>query len=490
MITLNQLIKNNKNIVLELDEDKVIKIEGDLILTEPIIVDGNGATVEGNGENRIIICGSDITFKNINFTDFFNVFEINGMGSEIRNIEIENCNFSKYRRNAIFVASTKSHSAIKHLEITDCYFKGPGLTKYDDECFGVYGVMLQCVCATDHDDVTDCTVEDVRIAHCKSDSFNRCAVWIACGCSTNLPHGLEKDYYGHTSDLLMKDVIIEDNDFHDSWDATINVITAMANQDDTLLENLTIRNNIVEQGIWGIFVIVGEPLIDRTNNIRVKNVVISDNTIYLRKGGAGEASYGIAVMAGRLDYFPGSGCDNCSTENVIITRNNIRDVTCGMIITCTDSLVDGPDCTLTNCRLENVEIMDNHIHNVEKAFQFLGTWMEGRSFDYNIGVPLRNKRWCEFINNHKTVTVQAENNVLKHVICRNNHIDGYRYQYFIAGAYAHGHCRIKNNRVEDLTLENNEFTTGEYHCNIQNVIADDWVKDEGNYCDEKVKWSI
>ncbi len=492
MRMLSDIINESENHFIYLKKNEVVHVEEDgFEITRPVVIDGCGATITGNGGNQILISASEVTFKNVTFRDFFDVFRIDAKGKEIYNISIEGCTFEDYKKDAILVASTKSESHIKDLLITDCFFNGPdGFWESDDKCFGMYGVMLQVARAEDKNEIENCSVDGVTIQRCRSQGDNRCAVWISGATSTDMPDGLKKNEYGHTGNLIMKNIIIADNDFHGSYDATINVITAMGNQDDTYIETLIIKNNIVEQGIWGIFVIAGEPLISSASNIHIKDVVIENNQITLREGGPGEASYGIAVMGGRLDYFSESSVKNCTMENVRIRGNIIKDVTTGMIVTGSDSLVDGIGCELTNCIVQNVQISDNHISNVEYAFKFFGTWMEGRAYDYKIGIPPKDVIWTEFVEDNKTMTAISKDNSVKDISCKDNIVIGYKYQYVIAGAFASGHCLVKNNEVKNITVQNNTFKQGEKRINIQNAILSDWVKDEGNHIDEGIKWQI
>lgn len=490
---LKELLKQagteaKKNI--ELFPGDTITVQEDyLYITDPLTIEGNGAVIEGTGNNRIKIASSDVTLRGIHFRGFGDCLEIDGMGGEIHQIHIENCIFSDYRHNGILTGSSVSGSTIRTLEIGNCEFHGPGASVSQGDVEGCFGIMLQVTSTESTDPVEDCAVEDVFIHHCMIDNCNRMAIYMTGNCTAHL--SLENLYgYGETGRLRMKNVEIADCEIRDCWDASINLLTGMIKQRETLFENITIRRNKVEQGIWGVYITAAEPFIGHGDTIHVRNVLVEDNEFYERKGGPGEASYGVAVMAGRADYFPGITCDHCLTEQIVIRNNTIRDVTTGVIVAAADSLIDGAGVSVSDCTVRDVVIEYNQIMNVENVFILTAAWMEGRLFDYQIGVPAKNKVWGEHITNHETVTVNCENNVATDITIRNNVIDGYRYKYVIGAALARGHARIKNNRLENLTLENNLFQNGEAHIRIQSVIVDDWVKDEGNVFDPTMKWHI
>ncbi len=487
---LRELLQNANGGIAILPADEPVTVSEDyLYITEPVTVEGNGAVIRGTGNNRIKISSSNVIFRNVHFENFGDCLELDGHGGEIHQILIEDCVFSNYRHNGILSGSSVSGSTIKCVQIKNCVFHGPGPATGQGDVEGCFGIMLQVTSTESAEPVENCVVEDVFISHCLINDYNRMAIYMTGNCTAHL--SLENLYgYGETRGLTMKNVEIADCEIHDCWDASINLLTGMIKQKETVFENITIRHNTVEQGIWGVYITAAEPFIGHGDTITVRNVLVEDNTFYEREGGPGEASYGVAVMAGRADYFPGITCDHCLTEHVVVRGNTFRDVTTGVIVAPADSLIDGVGVSISDCTVSDVVIENNTIQNVENGFLITAAWMEGRLFDYQIGIPARNKIWADYITDHSIVTVNCENNLLTGLTIRNNIIDGYRYKYIIGAACARGHARIKNNRIEKLVLENNTFLNGEAHVRVQNVIADDWVKDEGNFFDPEIRWQL
>lgn len=493
MVALSKILNEMTVSELHLNKQDILHVDEDIfVLPGDLVIDGHGAIIEGNGSNKLQIENSNITLKNLALRNFHTVINIDGKGQNVENIRVENCVFENYRAYGVLIASTLSNSTVQNIKILDSVFNGPVKSSmgHDDVVAGVYGVMIQAAYIPDESDVENCVLHDITVDHCRAYRGNRCAVWLSGITSPDLTSGVPTGRYGKARNIHISGITITNNDFHDCGDATINLISAMGGQDDTIVEDVNISNNVIEQGIWGIFVIAGEPLIDGTRNICLRNVTIDRNTIYPFKRGVGEATYGIAVMAGRNDYFPNVHVENCLTENIKIRQNSIRDLTTGIIVAAADCLVDGDDCVLRNCKIQNIEIDGNRISNVTYGVKLLATWMEGRAFDYMIDVPPRNHTWVPFKENHRDVTVVAEDNSISNVVIKGNILDGYRFQYMATGAYAFGHCRVNRNRLTNVITENNTFINGEGHVHILDEILHDYVIGCDNSVDAELRWSL
>lgn len=468
-------------IVLKADAVYELTAEG-IEITRPLTITGRHATLCGHGKAGFCILSGNVLLKDFTMQGFEVNVEIDGRDAIIEHIHLKNIRFTHLCGCAVQTGTTKSRGGIRDLLIENCRFENNDEQESGNVTAGYASIAMNAASCRDERDLEDVVLEDVCVRDCVFRGSSRETVNVmggTCG-------GMFSGSIAHCKRTAMKNLKFLNNDFEGSYDATINVITGFMHNDGGSCDGLEIAGNRIVFGLWGIFVIAGEPVVNTVEEVHIKNIRIHDNHLVMRALGCGEPSCGIAVNGGRLDFYT-AVCRNCGVDGVHIFNNYIEGSHRGISVDGGHSLLDGdPPSEVSGCYVQDILIEGNEMKDVGEPFRFFGTYMEGRRYDWKIGIPPADIEWQKPVEDHSRLTYAARGNLIKDLRCVNNSINGFSYMLRASGALARGHGLIKDNTVSGLVFEGNEFTGGENHLQAADVLAEDWVRDEGgNHIDVK-----
>ncbi len=439
--------------------DELIQNPLTLSASEPLVINGNGVELINNGGIGLRVTCSNVTIKDLMFNGFDICVRIDGGAETIENIAIENCKFSYVKYTGVLTGVSESNGSLHGLRIENCEFIGPEGIEEEFLEHTTVSIELQAAASEGSKEVNNALLEGVVI---RGNHFRG-----AARLNVNMVTAMEAQFVPKRrvsySDCRMKNILIEKNDFHSGWDAVINLMTGGFNNKNSVAEDICIQNNKIFYGVWGIFLAGGEPAFGSLcENCVSRNVTVKSNYLELMEGGAGEPSSGIAINGSRADY----GINiirNCGIEGYKIIDNEIVGSEWGIMVEGAHAQLDSDaPSELSNCYTTDVLIEGNRFGKVAKPFLFYGANLEGRRFDWNIGVPLRNKDWLPLRKEHSMSGMVAENNKIDHIVCKNNTIKGYRYMMIASGCKASGHGLAKGNVLgSDMVFENNTYEEGE-----------------------------
>lgn len=446
---------------------------------EPLLISGNNVELLGDSGTGLWVASSNVTIKDLSFNGFYNCVRINGGAKAIENITIENCKFKYVKYTGVLTGASESNGSLKGLRIENCEFFGTeGIEEESfDNC--TFSIELQAATSEGAKEVNNALLEDVIV---RGNRF-----YGAARVNVNMILAQEEqlvpEYQTVYNDCRMRNILVEENEFNSGWDAVINLITGCFNNRNSVAEDICIQNNKIIFGVWGIFLAGGEPLFDGgfSENCVSRNVTVKDNHLELAEGGAGEPSAGIAINGARTDM---GVCTirNSGIQDYKIINNEIVGSEWGIMVEGAHGMLDNESSSeMSNCFATDVLIEGNRFSNVMKPFLFYGANLEGRRFDWNIGVPRRNKNWLPLREDHHSPSIIVENNKTDRITCKNNTIKGYRYMMIASGCKASGHAVTKGNVLgAEMVFENNTYEEGEGRIFIQDEMLEDWVQGENN----------
>ncbi len=460
--------ENNKtgNLTLEFEQGAKIEYSADILeIKKPIVVDGKGAaiTATGKGKSLFFICSSDVEIKNLTMQKFTENICINAKGQCIQNITVKNCTFDEINNNAINAVSTESNSKMSKINIVDNTFIGDKerITEGQNEGFKMF-VTLTAGKAGDKD-IENVELSDITITGNKMSGGHRASINVLGSIFDNLAMDFTKAK--KVINPVVKNLKIDNNVINGSWDVAINLVGGFLLQENAIMDNVQVTNNEVVYGVWGVAIVGAEPLGGYAKSGKVSNVTVAGNKLPADSTACGELQHAIACVGARTDYFPGVHCENIGIENIIIEKNIIEHTDMGFSVSGANVFLNGKDTSIKNCYAKNIEIRDNTLIDVIDAFIFSGGHSEGRMFDYKIGVPLHNQVWGALAKNEDE-TYLLENNRLENLTCENNTIKGNRYKYKIYGALTRGNGLIKGNKIINAKIIGNTFEETEGHINF------------------------
>ncbi len=270
------------------------------------------------------------------------------------------------------------------------------------------------------------------------------------------------------------------------WDGGFNIVGAFMNTEGSLIEDVELAGNRIGYGITALYMFPGEPIFGPNAGSVIRNVTIRDNEFKCTVDDVGEPIRGIFLAGGRLDYFPGAEARDCVLENVQIFGNTFDGA--GPVLTGAYTLLDGEGCCENNV-VRNVHIHDNRILNADYAFTVEGAQMEGRRYDWNFGFPRHDKKYLDPVEDDDVVLMRMKNNRVEDVLIEDNVIEGYRYRVLASGADIRGHGLAEENKAcKNIVMRNNRYGVGEAHVRVAHYIGEDFCRDGGgNEVDETLR---
>ncbi len=480
--------ENNKtgNLKLEFELNSTISYNDNVLeIKKPIVIEGNGSTIVGNGGNMFFVTSCDVKIQNLTMKNFVENIYIDAKGKCIQNIAIHNCVFKEIGRYAINAVSTESNSKMSNISITDNTFVGDvkNITEGGNEGFKMFITMAAGKAR--ENDIENVELSDVVISNNKMSGGHRASINLVGSTLDSL--GMDFSLAKKVINPTVKNVKISNNIINGAWDVAVNIVGGFLQQENAIISDVQVLNNEIVFGVWGVVVVCCEPLGGYAKSGKVEDVIIKANKLTADPNACGEIQYAIACFGARTDYFPNVHCENIGIENIMIEKNTIEHTDRAFIVSGSDVFLDGQNTSIKNCYVKNINIKDNTLIDVIDAFIFAGGYAEGRMFDYKIGVPPHNQIWGALAKNEDETYV-CENNYIENITCMNNTVKGNRYKYKIYGALARGHGGIKGNKIINAKINNNTFEDTEGHIHFADFMADGWCKDlGGNTVDKKLK---
>ncbi len=482
----NAIELNNQNggAIIALEPYSTITMPEKLHITAPITIEGNNATIIPTTGFAFEVNSSNVHFNRVFFDQIKTAIAIDGRANEISNISIEHCKFSNLNYYAINVTSTKSNSRISDVRIRFNSFVGAP-THDRETLVGFTACVNMCACsARTSENVDNCITENILIEGNRSIKGHRVTVNMV---TSSCDYGGDVTKAGFRKNPILRNIRLTNNDFCGAWDAVVNVIGSFMRQEGGEFSNLEIDHNTIEYGVWGFGGTAVEPLFGELVGGSIKDIKIHHNTM-TAVDIAGENQHAIAFCAGRTDYFHGTRCFDGGFSNLVIEDNIINATDRGILIAATDGLLDGKENHIERCYVKDVTIRRNKLYGVIDAFTFVAGYVEGRLFDYNIGVPPHNQEFSKLYEDNSIRATKCFDNYVDNIICEDNLIDGNRYKFKIYGTLAHGHSLLKDNRVTNVCARNNTFLNTEGHIHVTPCQMDGWCEDlGGNYVDLALK---
>lgn len=452
-----------------------IYIGPSLVISKPVKIEGNGMTIAGNGQICFAIRSSDVEINNMIFRQFNRSISVDGYGSEIQNILIHHCEFHDVCGYAIEVVSSKSNSKIRQVRIEDNMFTGRANNTTEESHGRKMFIVLGAGKAEEGIDVVDTELSEVIVARNSMKLSHRVSISICAAMLSKVPEGVPMSTIINP---VIRNIKIVDNILHGAWDATISVAGGYLQQVNAIAEDIEISNNEIIHGIWALFVTGIVPIVGEVKTGKVVDVRILDNQIEGDPNVCGEVQYAIACAGSRTAFLPHVHSSNTGIERIQIKGNTIRNTDYEIFIAGEDLVMDVADTSICNCFVKDIEITENKLYDVIDAFTFCGGFVEGRMFDWNIGLPPHNQKWGE-VPSADMKTYICEGNRIENLLCVNNYVKGNRYKYRIYGALAHGHGVLKNNQIMNVKIYDNVFQDTEGHIHVANLFADGWCEDLG-----------
>lgn len=449
--------------------------QSSVTITQPCLVEGNGAQISCEAEFSMIVTVSNVTVDHVEFRKHNIAVKIVPQGRVMEHVHFTNCVFAEMATYGVVAGCDKSDGLIRDLMFDGCTFIGKENTETFSDVSGVYFLNLAAALGDDTCDVSNCVLDGVSITNCRAYGGHRdfANVW-PCYLLSGL--GQPKHKFCNNE---VKNVKFLHNDLSDCMDPYLMLLAGTAGRFDCSVHDVEVAYNNMKVGLWSVYITACEPIFGAASGGRVYDVSIHDNEISVYEGGVGEASMGVAIQVGRIDYFGGTHASDAVVENISVCNNTFRGMTRGIYVSAACALFDGEDNIIENCVGRNILIEGNKFYDVEELFDIWASNHEGRRLDWNIGVPPHEVVWGELLEDKEIVTVQTRNNRLENIVIRNNFASGYRYKYRLNGVKALGQG-IASGNVCQVVLENNHFEHGEGHYCVRDFDAYDNVRDGGD----------
>ncbi len=475
-----------KYVELNYAADELVVVDGEysledgLFIDRPIKITNMDGVINLIGMGCLKITSSNVYIEGLKINGGLLAINIDGAGKEIENIYIEKCSFKGYLTAGVLVGSTNSNSLIKNINIIDNEFES-GLMPGADSIWGSASpISVFAALTTEPTNIFNAVVDGVCIRGNKLYGINRAGFVEMIGAD------MTEGYQSHFENCHIRNVVFDNNDITGVGDTAIALQTEMYNHKNCSIENIDIINNRIDVGIYGILVCSGCPMKGISNGIITKNINVIGNELHSRH--PGEPDYAIYVISAAVCEV--SEVYDSILENVIVKDNTIIGFERGIVLCGACGNVDSNAPTIaSNNVLKNVLVDGNKIKDTNWCFVIAGAWLEGRRFDWNFSYYHDEKKWDEYIRDHRTKTVIAEKNRIEDLTVSNNICDGFRYFIAAAGAIGRGHAVMNDNEVvKNIEFKNNHITNGENHQIVNDYIFEDWVAGEGNKLNPSIKY--
>lgn len=465
-------------------EEKEYTLSRTLNLRKPIVFRGNGAKIIGKDlKYGIIVSSGNSRLENFHIKDVERALILDPLGGTMEHVVVE-CVSVDLVELAFEYGSSASGGVMRDIHFNAC--KVTGTSVWEDSVTGGSSSLPfsgAAAVARSDSEIRDCLLEDIWFERNEVYGGLRTA-FAASATAASFAELLQINVKLVNNTVRRMHYI--SNYVEECWDGPFNITSGWINTEGALMEDLEFAENKAGFGIAAIYLHSGEPLMGPNVGSVIRNVVIRDNEFTRVIQDVGEPTRVIFMSAARLDYFPHAEARDCVLENVQI-YGNIFDgagpVFCGAY-----ALLDGEGYCENNV-LRNVHVYDNRIINVDYAFMVEGAQMEGRRYDWNFGYPRHDKKWLDPVEDDSVVLMRMKNNRVENLLIENNTIEGYRYRVLASGADIRGHGLAEDNKAcKNIVIKNNHYGVGERHVRVAHYIGEDFCHDGGgNEVDEALR---
>lgn len=462
-------------------EGNQLVLEGEHSLTStlninrPLTISG-GSIVGSGAQYAISITSSDVYVNNVTISGFDYGIEIDALGAIVSNVQLDTVHINVIK-TGFEVGSSVNNSQLKDIRLVNCVASLP-TELWNEDATGFmlapYALSAARHTGTTNASLDNCILDGITMSHCKKLGCTRLGMAI-------MPHIAGRGEAFNTSvvygDVQMHNVCVSHCHFDDCWDGVFNIVGGYIGNSGALVTNLEIAHNTIRFGIGGIYLAASEPMFGNSTACKFAGVAIHHNAFIKAIEDVGEPERAIFIVASRSDAFAGVNSYDNVVENVDIYNNTFEGA--GIVIAGAYSMLDN-QCTHQANVVNNINIHHNNIASADVAFTFDGCQLEGRMYDWNFGYPRHDMQWGEIIDDDSITTMTMIDNAVSNITCTDNTIEGYRYRIKASGANGHGHAVCQGNRVVDnIVFERNSFGIGENHLHVQDIIMDDYVRDNG-----------
>lgn len=462
-----------------------------LHISKSLTFQGNDSTFTCAGTKEcIIISASNVFITGFKINNFPTAILVDSEGKIIENIIVEKVTVNVLGNIGFIATNSQSNGKLRHVHFRECEVYSPTSEWLDVEDELSQQLPFCCVLAMARDEkvskIENCSIEDIWFENNYSHNGNREPFnFLGSGLIIDNMNDFRKGTPKAYRNLYLDGLHFIGNKVDIAWDAAFNFLGTTFNSQNIHCRNIEIAENDAGTGIAGIYLFVAEPFVGDNSNMTMKHVIIRDNHFHKAIPDVGEPERMVFIGACRLDYYEPTSAYNNLLEDVEIYNNTF--VGSGPVVTGIYSMIDGNSVAENNIT-RNVRIHDNKILRTDTAFIIDGCQSEGRRYDWYWGSPRHDKKWLEPIANNVQTTI-LKNNAVENITVENNVIEGYRYKLKASGANIRGHAVATGNQAcKDIIFSNNNFGIGESHIHVADVIMEDYCIDGGgNTVDLKLK---
>ncbi len=442
----------------------------------PLTITGDNAVITGTHERHRFAFSmqcSNTTLSSIELHNFVLGIEIDGMGKVVENVWVKDIVMIG-GLSCVDVGSSVSNSTLRNIHVDSCTTTVIH-EEWEEETFTPMALTYNICCARHKSggSVDNCVLEDVYVNNCKKLGQSRIAINFMSGMPAGADMFRQDTSYNN---LVSRNINVTNNYIECCWDGAIAFLDKFVNNGSASIDGITVSGNHCIHGIAGLYIFGTEQIFGEANDARISNIVVTNNHFECGIDDVGEPVRGIFVAATRADPYTMTSI-GCTIDNLEISHNTLDGS--GIVIAGAYTMGDIP-LEQSDNTVSNTTIHHNTINNADIAFQFDGTQMEGRMYDWNFGYPRHDKKWGEHYTDHSVQTSVLTNNRVVNLSCCDNIIEGYRYKVVASGANGHGHGICTGNKVcGDVVFANNHFGVGENHLHVADMITDDYVVDGG-----------
>ena len=473
---------------IELAPGAEFSLDIPLVLGMPLRIKGNGAVLSGKAPCAVMICSGNTEVSELTLNGYGCAVNIDAMGGTADGISLRNLTINDPGYGVcINIGSSKSNSSLRNILISGCTLNSGYSREFAEESGirdGAMGFNIAAACPQ------SALTEDLENAEIDGLVIDDCHILGARRFGINMLVGVEVP--SESSDYLNQQSVLRNNairnvkilrcEFDWCFEGGISLMCGCIKNYGSICENLEVAYCRIVSGLLAVAISGAGPVVPTSvsRSMGVRHCSIHDNDCRAMDMDIGEPNYGIVIQSARAEGYAGIEVYDCFVEDVDIVNNTVTGNAFGIGLVAANALTDERIC-LSGNYVRNIRITGNKLSDVETAFQFYAAYAEGRRFDWNWGWRKVDQNWAPLLSDHTVSTAVYKDNFISDIVCRDNLIDGCRYEVCAAGACGKGHALMTGNRISDeIIFENNTFTRSENHIRVMDSDICDWVSADGN----------
>lgn len=470
---------------IELEEKEYV-LDSPLMINNPVIIEGNGASFSGKASAGILIHSGDVVLKNFSLNNFANSISVDAKGKTISHIMISHVNANDPGFGMVFnIGSTENDSLIQDIHFEDCVIQ----SEYNEEVFakkdmfdGATAFMIAAA-SPKGDRVADicrCGIDGLYIERCEAYGGRRYGINALAGII--LPQE-GYDFYDQKAkvvDCFIRNVKVLDCTLNYCREMGISFSCGTLMNYGSIFENLEVARCTVYYGISAIGYSAAGPVVPTSvaRSMGVRHGSIHDNHVIEMDLPVNEPNVALGLTGGRAEGIKGVECYDCFVEDIQFYNNTVENAMIGFGLSAANALTD-EKCWFEGNYLKDIEVYNNTFLNCQKVFFITAVYGEARRLDYDWGWYHKDQQWAPLLEDNREQTVEYSGNFIENVNIHNNYARGCRYEIEATGATSRGHAVVKDNKLINIQYHNNKFERSEGHVIVMPVRAEDWVTDAG-----------